>query len=45
MSDARWGRSGPIGLDPQRSVLFAQVMDSKPKMSYDEEGVMHTFGA
>ena len=45
MSDARWGRSGPIGLDPQRSVLFAQVMDSKPKMSYDEEGVMHPFGA
>ena len=44
MSDARWGRVGPIGLDPQRSVLFAQVMDAKPKMSYDEEGVMHPFG-
>jgi len=44
MSDAEWGRTGPIGSDPQRSVLFAQVADANPKMSYDEDGVMHQFG-
>ena len=34
----------PVGVDPQRSVLYAQVSSSDPRMSFDEEGVMHQFG-
>ncbi len=36
--------SGPVGVHPQRSVLFAQVSDSDPRMAFDEEGAMHQFG-
>jgi len=34
----------PMGVDPQRSVLYAQVSSSDPRMAFDEEGVMHQFG-
>ena len=37
--------SGPVGVDPQRSVLFAQVKSSDPRMAFDEGGTMHQFGA
>ena len=36
--------SGPVGVNPQRSVLFAQVSDSDPRMAFAEEGAMHQFG-
>ena len=36
--------SGPVGVHPQRSVLFAQVSDSDPRMAFDEGGTMHQFG-
>ena len=35
---------GPVGVNPQRSVLFAQVSGSDPRMAFDEEGTMHQFG-
>ena len=35
---------GPVGVHPQRSVLFAQVSDSDPRMAFDEDGAMHQFG-
>ena len=34
----------PVGVDPQRSVLYAQVASSDPRMAFDEEGIMHQFG-
>ena len=34
----------PIGVDPERSVLYAQVMSSEPKTAFDEEGVMRDIG-
>ncbi len=36
--------SGPVGVDPEHSVLFAQVRSSDPRMAFDEEGMMHQFG-
>ena len=36
--------NGPVGVHPQRSVLFAQVSGSDPRMAFDEEGIMHQFG-
>ena len=33
-----------MGVHPQRSVLFAQVSDSDPRMAFDEGGMMHQFG-
>ena len=38
------GEDGPVGVHPQRSVLFAQVSDSYPRMAFDERGTMHQFG-
>ena len=34
----------PVGVDPQRSILYAQVASSDPRMAVDEEGVMRQFG-
>ncbi len=34
----------PVGVDPWRSVLYAQVASSDPRMAFDEEGLMHQFG-
>ena len=34
----------PVGVDPDRSVLYAQVMSSEPKTAFDEDGVMRDFG-
>ena len=34
----------PVGVDPQLSVLYAQVASSDPRMAFDEGGVMHQFG-
>ena len=34
----------PVGVHPQRSVLYAQVVSSDPRMAFDEDGVMHQFG-
>lgn len=34
----------PIGVDPWRSILYAQVESSDPRVGVDEEGVMHQFG-
>ena len=31
---------GPIGIDPDRSVLYAQVMDGNPRMKIDVEGYL-----
>ena len=31
---------GPIGMDPVRSVLYAQVMNGDPRMKIDEEGYL-----
>ncbi len=36
--------SGPLGVDPGRSILYAQVTDSDPRMAFDEEGFMHRIG-
>ncbi len=36
--------TGPLGVDPQRSILYAQVVDSDPRMAFDEEGFMHRIG-
>jgi len=38
-------QSGPIGLDAQRSVLYAQVMDGMPRMSIDDDGVLQVDGS
>ncbi len=40
MSGVLGGNNGPLGLDPERSVLYAQVMDAEPQMSFDEGGVL-----
>ena len=45
MGEVATGDSGPVGVHPQRSVLFAQVSDSDPRMAFDEGGMMHQFGA
>ncbi len=37
--------SGPVGVSPQRSVLFAQVINAEPRMSFDESGLMQQPGA
>ncbi len=34
-----------MGVDPQRSVLYAQVVNAEPRMSFDEDGVMQQVGA
>ncbi len=34
----------PVGVHPHRSVLYAQVASSDPRMAFDEEGTMHQFG-
>ncbi len=44
MGEVAASDSGPVGVHPQRSVLFAQVSDSDPKMAFDEGGIMHQFG-
>ena len=44
MREEAVGDGGPIGVHPQRSVLFAQVTDSEPRMAFDEGGTMHRFG-
>ena len=44
MREEGFGEGGPIGVHPQRSVLFAQVSDSDPRMAFDERGTMHQFG-
>ena len=36
--------TGPLGVDPQSSILYAQVVDSEPRMAFDEEGFMHRIG-
>ncbi len=38
-------QSGPIGLDAQRSVLYAQVMDGRPRMSIDDDGILQVDGS
>jgi len=45
MSDISIGRFGTIGLDPKRSILFAQVLDSNPRMSYNDEKMLQQKGA
>lgn len=40
MSESRGGVTGPVGLDPQRSVLYAQVIDADPSMSFDEDSIL-----
>jgi hypothetical protein len=37
-------RRSPVGVNPERSVLYAQVMSSEPKTAFDEDGVMMDFG-
>ncbi|GIQ99454.1 MAG: hypothetical protein CM15mP6_4710 [Methanobacteriota archaeon] len=44
MGEVAASDSGPVGVHPQRSVLFAQVSDSDPRMAFDEGGMMHQFG-
>ena len=44
MRDDDRGAFDPLGVHPQRSVLYAQVASSDPRMAFDEEGVMHQFG-
>lgn len=44
MRDEDGGVSETVGVHPQRSVLYAQVTSSDPRMAFDEEGVMHQFG-
>ena len=44
MGEVEDSDSGPVGVHPQRSVLFAQVSDSDPRMAFDEGGMMHQFG-
>lgn len=44
MGEVAASDSGPVGVHPQRSVLFGQVSHSDPRMSFDEEGMMHQFG-
>ena len=44
MREEGFGERGPVGVHPQRSVLFAQVSDSDPRMAFDERGTMHQFG-
>ena len=44
MGEEDSGLAKPVGVDPQRSVLYAQVASSDPRMAFDEEGVMHQFG-
>ena len=44
MREEGGGVTEPIGVDPQRSVLYAQVVSSDPRMAFDEDGVMHQFG-
>ena len=44
MREEGGGVTEPIGVDPQRSVLYAQVASSDPRMAFDEDGVMHQFG-
>lgn len=39
------GMNGPIGAHPSRSVLFAQVADSDPRVSFDEGGLMLETGS
>ena len=34
----------PLGVDPQYSVLYAQVTSPDPRMAFDEDGLMHQFG-
>jgi len=36
--------TNPVGVDPQRSILYAQVASSDPRMAFDEDGIMHQFG-
>ena len=38
-------QSGPIGLDAQRSVLYAQVIDGRPRMSIDGDGILQVDGS
>tara|TARA_B100001146_G_scaffold60376_1_gene53222 strand:+ start:1586 stop:2347 length:762 start_codon:yes stop_codon:yes gene_type:complete len=38
-------QSGPVGLDTQRSVLYAQVMDGKPRMSINSDGFLQVDGS
>ena len=44
MNDDEDGQIGSIGIHPKRSVLFAQVVDSNPRVSFDEDGVMLDIG-
>ena len=44
MREEDGGMLEPMGVDPQQSVLYAQVSSSDPRMAFDEEGVMHQFG-
>ena len=44
MRDAGASDNGPLGMDPQRSVLYAQVVNADPRVSFDEGGVMHQKG-
>ena len=38
-------QSGPIGLDARRSVLYAQVLDGRPRMSIDDDGILQVDGS
>ncbi len=44
MGEASTRNSGPIGVNSQRSVLYAQVMSSDPKMAFDEKGNVKEIG-
>ena len=44
MGEVAASDSGPVGVHSQRSVLFAQVNASDPRMAFDEGGMMHQFG-
>jgi len=44
MREEDGGISEPVGVHPQRSVLYAQVASSDPRMAFDEDGGMHQFG-
>ncbi len=45
MGDAEASKNRPVGIDPQRSVLYAQVVEAEPRMSFDEEGTIKETGA
>ena len=35
---------GPVGVDPERSILYAQVVNAEPRMSFGESGSMQELG-